>query len=65
MPAHVQTRASDAFADFVVSHAMEVTDANGASYQLSAKRPDAAMKITVRGDGTMVGYSAKFRPPEK
>ncbi len=64
VPPQVQQIVNENFGDFVISHAMETTGTGQPSYDLTAKRPDAAVEITVRADGSIVGYSAKFRQPE-
>ncbi len=61
---HVQAIFNQSFAGFTIGRATETRSAGVASYELSGKGPNAAVEIVVRADGTVMGYSAKFRPPE-
>jgi hypothetical protein len=65
IPAHIQDPVSQTFGQILIDSAREVVDGGKTLYQLAAKSPEARMEITVRGDGTILGYSAKLRVPEK
>jgi len=64
VPPDVQAIFNQSFAGFTIGRATETRSAGVASYELSGKGPNAAVEIVVRADGTVMGYSAKFRPPE-
>jgi hypothetical protein len=64
VPPDVQAIFNQSFAGFTIGRATETRSAGVASYELSGKGPNAGVEIVVRADGTVMGYSAKFRPPE-
>ncbi|MCF7765799.1 MAG: hypothetical protein K9N62_19190 [Verrucomicrobia bacterium] len=49
---------------FKISGARQIVDGDNISYEVVSKSPDMGMQITVRDDGTILGYSAKVRTPE-
>lgn len=65
VPAHIQTKAANFFGDVPISGVREILDAGNVRYELTGKGPDSGMQVTVGGDGTILSYSAKFRPPAK
>jgi multidrug efflux pump subunit AcrA (membrane-fusion protein) len=65
VPAHVQAPAAQIFGILPISTAREILDGDSLIYELSAKGPESAMQAMVRDDGTMLGYSAKWRQPER
>lgn len=65
VPPQLQQIFSQNFADFAITHAVATLEEGQSTYELTAKRPDPAVQVSVRADGFIEGYSAKFRPPEK
>lgn len=63
VPAHIQTPAANFFGGVAISGVREILDAGNVRYELTGKGPDSGMQMTVGGDGTILSYSAKFRPP--
>lgn len=64
IPAHIQTPIANAFGGIPLSGAREIIDQKQVLYEVASKGPDARMQITVRGDGVILGYTAKLRLPE-
>ena len=65
VPPQLQQIFSRNFADFPITHAVATSEKGNSTYELTAKRPDSAVQVTVRADGFIEGNSAKFRAPEK
>ena len=65
VPAHVQAPAAQVFGILPISTAREILDGDSLIYELSAKGPESAMQAMVRDDGMVLGYSAKWRQPER
>ena len=65
IPTHIQTPAANFFGDVPISGAREILDGGNVRYELTGKGPNAGMQMTVDGDGTILSYSAKFRPQAK
>ena len=63
VPAQIQASAASFFGDVAISGVREILDAGNVRYELTAKGPDSGMQMTVGGDGTILSYSAKIRPP--
>lgn len=64
LPARIQKPISETFGDIKISGARQIVDGDNISYEVVSKSPDMGMQITVRDDGTILGYSAKVRTPE-
>ena len=64
VPAAIRNPANEAFPGFDFTRAMEIIAGDKISYAFTAKRPDAATEITVRGDGSLSSYSVHLRGPE-
>ncbi|MHB8519140.1 MAG: hypothetical protein ACYDH9_00150 [Limisphaerales bacterium] len=65
VPAHIQTTAARFFGDVAISGVREILDGGNVRYELTGKGPDSGMQVTVGSDGTVLSYSARFRPPAK
>ena len=65
VPVHIQTPAAQVFNGVAITGAREILDGGNVRYELSARGPDSGMQVTVRSDGTILGYSAKFQQTEQ
>jgi len=64
IPAHIQEPVAKAFGNVPISGGREIIEGERLMYELVSKSPEARMQITVRGDGTILGYNAKLKAPE-
>ena len=65
VPAHIQTPVAQILGNASISGAREIRAGADVRYELTAKGPEAGMRVAVRGDGTLISYSAVFQPTEK
>lgn len=65
LPTHIQGVVPQYFGESAISDASEIHDAGRIVYEVGTKRPEGGMQMRIRDDGTVLSYSAKFRPPDQ
>lgn len=66
LPSEIRVPVAEAFGDLSISSATEILEDGQLAYELSSKSEAGGMKISVRADGTVMGYSfrSSLNPPK-